>query len=116
MSTLQLLHTRPLKLDLNSGYAEYFDSYSLQPYKQEVRTYIQRHSISWAFNRDRLQGLKTNVCGHYCCIYALHRAKGMSMTSFVEMFLPARYTCNDIKAVRMFRAQFGVSGDVEFSS
>ena len=31
------------------------------------------------------------------------------MTSFVNMFSPARYTGNDIKAVRMFRAQFGVS-------
>ena len=25
------------------------------------------------------------------------------------MFLPARYTCNDKRAVQMFRAQFGVS-------
>src|SRR5215469_16582323 len=29
------------------------------------------------------------------------------MTSFVNMFSSGRYTCNDIKAVRMFRAQFG---------
>ena len=26
----------------------------------------------------------------------------------VNMFLPARYTCNDKRAVQMFRAQFGV--------
>ena len=31
---------------------------------------------------------------------------GHSMTSFVNMFVSARYTCNDKKAVRMFRAQF----------
>jgi len=29
------------------------------------------------------------------------------MTSFVNMFLPASYTFNDIRAVSMFRAQFG---------
>jgi len=29
------------------------------------------------------------------------------MTSFVNMFLPARYTCNDKIAVEMCRAQFG---------
>ena len=91
----------------DSGYAEYFDSYGLPPYKLEIMAYLQRHSISWRFNRHRLQGLTTNVCGHYCCLYALHRAKGLSMTSFVNMFQPARYTCNDIKAVHMFRAQFG---------
>jgi len=63
-----------------SGYAEYFDSYGLPSYKLEIMAYIQRHSISWTFNSHRLQGLTTNVCGHYCCIYALHRARGLSMT------------------------------------
>jgi hypothetical protein len=91
----------------DSGYAEYFDSYGLPPYKQKVMAYLQRHSISWTFNRHSLQGLTTNVYGHYCCMYALHRAKGLSMTSFVDMFLLSPYTCNDMKAVRMFRAQFG---------
>ena len=90
----------------NSGYAEYFDLYGLPPYKLKIMAYFQRHSISWTFNRRRLQGLTTNVCGHYCCIYVLHRARGLSMTSFVNMFSPARYTCNDIRALRMFRAQF----------
>jgi len=33
------------------------------------------------------------------------------MTSFVKMFIPVRYTCNDKKAVRMFRAQFGLCPD-----
>ena len=92
----------------DSGYAEYFDSYGLPPYKFEIMAFLQRHSISWTFNRHRLQGLTSNVCGHYCCIYALHRARGQSMTSFVNLFGPARFACNDKKAVRMFRAQFGV--------
>ena len=29
------------------------------------------------------------------------------MTLFANMFLPARYTCNDVRAVRMLRALFG---------
>jgi hypothetical protein len=91
----------------DSGYAEYFGSYGLPPYKQDVMAYLQRHSFSWTFNCHSLQGLTTNVCDRYCCIYALHIAKGLSMTSFVDMFLPARYTCNEIKAVSMFRVQFG---------
>jgi len=91
----------------DSGCAEYFDSYGLPPFKYEIIAYLQRHSISWTFNRHRLQGLTSNVCGHYCCLYANHRARGLSMTSFVNMFVTARYTCNDKRAVRMFRAQFG---------
>ena len=92
----------------DSGYAEYFDSYVLPPYKLEVMAFLQRHSISWTFNRNRLQASTSNVFGHYCCIYALHKAKGQSMTSFMNMFVPARYTCNYKMAVRMFRVQFGV--------
>ena len=90
----------------DSGYAEYFDSNGLPPYKLEIMSYLQNHSTSWTFNRHRLQGLTLNVCGHYCCLYALHRARGLSMTSFTSMFTPAHYRCNDIRAVRVFRAQF----------
>jgi len=57
----------------DSGYAEYFDSYGLPPYKLEIMSYLQ-HDY---------------------------------MTSFVDMFLPACYACNDIRVLRMFRAQFG---------
>jgi len=90
----------------DSGCAEYFDSYGLPPFKYEIVAYLQRHSISCTFNRHRLQGLTSNVCRHYCCLYSLHRARRLSTTSFVNMVLPARYTCNDKRAVQMFRAQF----------
>ena len=73
----------------DSDYVEYFDSYDLSPYKLEIMAYIHRHSISWTFNRHRLQGFTSKVRGHYCCIYALRRAKGLSMMSFVNMFLPS---------------------------
>jgi hypothetical protein len=92
----------------DSGYADYFDSYGLPPYKLEIMSYLQNHSTSWTFNRHRLQGLTSNACGHYCCLYALHRARGLSMTLFTSMFTPAHYRCNDIRAVRVFRAVWRV--------
>ena len=61
----------------DSGSAEYFDSYGLPPFRIEIMAYLQRHWISWTFNRHRLQGLSSNVCRHYCCFYALHRPKGL---------------------------------------
>jgi len=60
----------------DSVYAEYFDSYGLPPYKLEIMLYLQNHSISWTFNRQRLKGFTSNVCGHFCCLYAPHRARG----------------------------------------
>ena len=76
----------------DSGYTEYFDSYGLPPFKLEIMAYIQRRLISWTFNHHRLQGFISNACGHYCCLYALQRSSGLSMTSFVNMFIPAGYT------------------------
>ena len=35
------------------------------------------------------------------------QSQGLSMTLFVNMFFTASYTCNDISAMRIFRAQFG---------
>jgi len=70
----------------DSGYAEYFDSYGLPTYKLQIMAYLHRHSISWTINCRRLQRLTSKVCGHYCCLYALHRAIGLSMTSFVNTF------------------------------
>ena len=52
----------------DSGYAEYFDSYVLLHYKFEIKAFLQHHSISWTFKRYRLQGVTSNVCGHYCRI------------------------------------------------
>jgi hypothetical protein len=89
------------------GIAEYFDSHGLPTYKPEIKAYLQRHSIPWTNKSHRLQDLTTNVLGLYCCIYALHRAKGLSMTSFVNMFLLALGICNDIRNERMFCAKFG---------
>ena len=56
-----------------SGCPEYFDSYVLPPYMLEIIVFPQLHSISWTFNRHSLQGLTSNVCGHYSCIYAIYR-------------------------------------------
>jgi hypothetical protein len=91
----------------DTSHAEYFDPYGLPPLKGKITAYLQSNSTSWTYNRHRLQGETSKVCGHYCCIYALHRAKGLPMTSFVNMFDPAHLACNDMKVVRMFRRHFG---------
>ena len=84
----------------DSGYVEYFHSFGLPLYRPEITTHLQRHSMSCAFNRHRLQGVTSNVCGCYCCIYAVHTAKELYMTSFVNIFSPAPYICKDMRAVR----------------
>ena len=91
----------------DTGCTEYFDSYGLPPYRLELTTYLQLHSMSYTFNRHREQDITSRVCGHYCCIYALHSAKVLSMMSFVNMFSPTPYNCNDMRVVRILRVHFG---------
>ena len=93
---------------LYSEYAWYFDTYVLPPLMLETMAYLQCHSISGKLNRHRLQCLTSNVCWHYCCIYASHRVQELSMTSFVE-FKPARLSSDRMKAVWTFRVHSGVS-------
>ena len=90
----------------DTGYAEYFYFYGLPPFNLEIMAYLQVHSISWTFHRHKLQRFTSNICGYCCCLYALHRLRGLSMTSFVNMLIAARYTSNVKRAVHMFRAQF----------
>ena len=94
-----------------SLYAEYFDFYGLPPFKFKIMAYLQLQSNSWIFKRHSIQGLTSNVCGYYRCLYALHTARGISMTSFVNMFIPARNTCKDKRAVFVFRAHFCLGSD-----
>jgi len=56
-------------------------------------------------------GLNFECLRTYCCLYALHRARGISMTSFVMMFIPARYPATIKRQRGMFRAQFGLCSD-----
>jgi hypothetical protein len=41
-------------------------------------------------------------------MYALHRPKDLSKTSFLKMFSPTHYNCNDERAFHMFSALYGV--------
>lgn len=65
---------------------EYFDSYGLPPIHRTFLNFLNVNCISWTFNDKQLQGLASNVCGHYCVFYLLHRCRGLSKDTIVHMF------------------------------
>jgi hypothetical protein len=68
------------------GGAEYFDSYGLPPLVSEHAEFLNRSSTSWTYNHIPLQGLYSEVCGHYCVAFLRARMSGYSMKTFQYHF------------------------------
>lgn len=67
---------------------EFFDSYGHPPqvYSSHFVKFLDQNVQEWTFNNKQLQSNFTNVCGDYCIFYLLHRARGVSMNSIVNLF------------------------------
>lgn len=67
---------------------EFFDSYGLRPqdYTQAFQDFLSNSSIDWTYNQKCLQGLDSNVCGHYCLYFLLNRCRNVSMKAILARF------------------------------
>lgn len=67
---------------------EIFDSYGKRPsyYSENFVDFLDQNSKHWSFNKKELQSVLTAVCGQYCIFYLMHKARGVSMKSIVELF------------------------------
>lgn len=69
-----------------SGSIEFFDSYGIRPIIPKLMTKLQANSTKTiTYNSFALQGLST-VCGQYCVIFTLLRARGYSFHDVISMF------------------------------
>ena len=72
---------------LNSEHdGEYFDSYGLKPLHKSMQNFMNRMCTGWIYNKQRLQGSDSRVCGHYCTVYLWCKAHGHSMAGLVKLF------------------------------
>jgi len=91
------VHFRP-----KSSYAYYFDSYGIVTFVPEFVDFVRRNSTTWDRNKRQLQSLTSDVCGKYCCLFALYMDRGYFPQQFVALF----GTAAD-RQVEMFAAEFG---------
>ena len=59
-----------------SSSAYYFNYYDILPLVPDIQGFIRRKSSVSDFNQRQLQGLTINVCGKYCCLFALYTDLG----------------------------------------
>lgn len=90
----------------DTGYGEYFDSYGMRPIKSNLVHFLRLHSKHWTYNKRRLQGVISHVCGQYCCLYALYRGSGISMETFTDQFSKNNFCFNDQLIVSLYRKYF----------
>jgi hypothetical protein len=64
----------------------YFDSYGIVPLVPAIREFLRRNCTVWHYNKRQLQGPTSNVCGKYCCLFALYMDRGYTPQQFVGLF------------------------------
>jgi len=64
--TLSSLHLLP-----KSSSAYFFDSYGIVPLVPDIAVFKRRNCTVWDCNRRQVQGLTSNICRKYCCLFAL---------------------------------------------
>jgi hypothetical protein len=64
----------------------FFDSYGFQPIIPTIQTFLRGNRIVNKYNKVRLQGLFSDVCGKYCCLFALYMDRGYTTKQFVSLF------------------------------
>ena len=90
----------------SEGEGEFFDSYGHSPdYYIEFKNFLKKHSHEWNYNKRKLQGNWSDVCGQYSIFYLSHRARGVSMKKIVQMFSNDS-ELNDKKVFRFVQAHF----------
>lgn len=86
----------------------FFDSYGRQPYTAALSTFAKRNAEhGLVCNRKQLQSSVSNVCGLYCCVFALfHVYYSYSVTQFAKIFRSSPEE-NDCLIQRFFQTEFG---------
>ena len=86
-----------------SSSAYYFDSYGMPPtLVPAIQEFIRHNCTVSDYNRSQLQGLTSNVCGKYCCLFALYADRGYDPSQIVLLLV-----AGDRQIERAFLVEFG---------
>lgn len=90
------------------GSPEYFDSFGIEPLHKEFLKFFKKNKYTRVlYNKTQLQDFVSTVCGQYCCVYLLHKAKNITLKSFIESnFKRGNFRQNDKKVETLFRRGF----------
>ena len=88
-----------------SSGAYYFDSYGIVPLVPAIRQFLRRNCTVWHYKKRQLQGLTSNVCGKYSCLFDLYKDRSYNPQQFVGLFDAEKKVDRQIE--RAFTSEFG---------
>ena len=80
-------HWVAVEFDKTNRRVYYFDPYGLPPAFEKFIDAFNQKSSSLTWNALRLQGNNSTVCGQYCVLFCLLRARGLSFHDVLEVLL-----------------------------
>jgi len=51
-----------------------------------IQTLLHHNCTIWEYKKRQLQGLTSEVCGQYCCLFALYMDRGYTPQQFITLF------------------------------
>lgn len=83
----------------NENSVDFFDSLGrdIYYYGNDFVNFVKRFVTQYEFCEERLQPLKSSLCGHYCLFYAYFRCLGFSMSNIVDRMKSHKYVENFVK-------------------
>lgn len=92
----------------SKGNPEYFDSYGLKPIHKEFIKFFKRQNFTKILHNEmQLQDFLSTVCGQYCCVYLLNRAKNKTLQQFIKKYFKSgKFRQNDKRVQKLFLKNF----------
>ena len=69
----------------NDRRGEYFNSFGMPPYFEELVTFLNNNTKSWTHNKRVVQDAYSSACRYHCIFYAVHRCVGFGVGSIANM-------------------------------
>ena len=100
-------HWVAIYLDKSTNVIEYFDSYGQPPFNYFTQFLRHNCHYKYTYNKRKLQGYETSVCGHYCLTYLKCRADlNMSINEYLQLFDFSNAAVNDALVQYIFASIF----------
>jgi len=103
-NTEGISHWLAIRLTPRSSSAYYFDSYGIIPFVPSIQAFLKHNCTTWEYNKRQLQGLTSDVCDQYCCLFM---DRGYTPQQFITL-LAGRNNA-DRQVTQVFASEFGAT-------
>lgn len=92
---------------INSNCVEIFDTSGLLfVHNKYFKRFIKKCNREVVTNKFIVQNPHSNICGQYCVVFALYKARGISFCTFLNLFNETNLSKNDRIVLSIFKNNF----------